>query len=587
MRGVRTDIVVVVVVVLVAYALYPAALAAFPAQSAVERGGNTTSTAAAELAPNNAVALQFRNATERSGFDYEYAHQYNGTQSVMSNAGVYTNDYNGDGWTDLLAIGGERPVLFENRDGHFEPSAALPTLNRSFRAALFVDYDNDGWEDLLLLPMNAEPVFLANHQGRFVRRDVGLNVTLSVPTGASAGDIDGNGCPDLFITQNGNWSDTRPAGLRNYSAAENGDNGGKNYLFIGNCSSFEAATEDAGITGERWSLASSVVDLTGDGAPEIHVANDFGHDALYRNRGDGTFEKVRLGNRTNRNGMSSEVADLTGDGRLDVFVTNVFFPTVLDDAVDTTMEIRSAGNNLLVNEDNGTLDEAAAVYGVRAGGWGWAAIAADLTNDGHVDLFHTTRDINLEKYRQTLRDQEVRYLQTQFSFYDYPVVWSGTNRGFVRLDPAERGFEATNGRGAVQLDYDRDGRLDVAVADAGGTYALYQNVGAEGNAVQVAVRGTESVSSLGARVVVETPNGTRVQARTSKSDFLSQDSRVLHFGTGNRTRTDVTVTWADGNRRVFEDVRTGQRITVAPTGIVDSMPFNRTAGPDQSDQPNE
>jgi hypothetical protein len=573
MKRTGVDVVVVLAVVLVGYSLYPAAAGVLlgPQPDVGAAGNGSVDVSAGDTEP-----LQFRNVTESTGFDYRYAAEYRGSRSMISNAGVYAADYDRDGYTDVLAVGGERPALFDNDGGRFERSSALPELNRSFRAALFVDYDTDGWPDLLLLPLHAEPVFLENREGRFVERDVGLNRTLSYPTGASAGDVDGNGCPDLLVTQNGNWTGDRPAGLRNYSVPAGANNGAPNLLFSGDCESFEDVTGEAGITGRGWSLASSVVDLTGDGRPDVHVANDFGHDVLYVNGADG-FDRRRLGSRTNRNGMSSEVADLTGDGRLDVFVTNVYFPEVLQKAVDTTMRIRGEGNNLLVNRGNGSFDEAAAVYGVRSGGWGWAAVAADFTNDGRVDLFHTTRDLYLEKYRRTMRDSEVDYLRAQFEFYDYPVAWRGTGDGFERVDAAASGFDAANGRGVAQLDYDNDGRVDLVVADAGGRYALYENTGTSGSAVRVDVRGTDAHPKLGARVTVGSGDDARTELRDSKSDFLSQDTRLLHFGTGNRTSVDVTVRWADGTERTFPDVPTGNTVTVFPNGTVRTTPFDGPA----------
>ncbi|MFB6218390.1 MAG: FG-GAP repeat domain-containing protein, partial [Halobacteriaceae archaeon] len=69
---------------------------------------------------------------------------------VMSDSGVYAADYDSDGWTDLLALGGDRPVLFENDRGTLRPSGALPDLDRHVRTALFLDADNDRRQELVL-----------------------------------------------------------------------------------------------------------------------------------------------------------------------------------------------------------------------------------------------------------------------------------------------------------------------------------------------------------------------------------------------------------------------------------------------------
>ncbi len=96
----------------------------------------------------------FEEVTEGRGFDY----QTTGAGFANTSAGVYVTDFNDTGWEDVLLVGGEEPVLFENVGGEFRPSDALPDVSQHLEdddrvhRALFVDFDNDGWEELLLFP---------------------------------------------------------------------------------------------------------------------------------------------------------------------------------------------------------------------------------------------------------------------------------------------------------------------------------------------------------------------------------------------------------------------------------------------------
>lgn len=84
---------------------------------------------------------------------------------------------------------------------------------------------------------------------------------------------------------------------------------------------FTEVAEKAGVTNERWGFGCAVGDYDNDGWPDIYVSN-FGKNRLYHNNHDGTFtdeaEKagVQLGN------WSTGVTwgDYDGDGKLDLFV---------------------------------------------------------------------------------------------------------------------------------------------------------------------------------------------------------------------------------------------------------------------------
>ena len=515
-------------------------------------------------------SLMFEDATEGSGFTYQYAETGRDLEKI-SNAGVYVSDVNNDGWADILALGGTEPILFKNEVGEFRKSDAVPDLDVNPYAALFVDVNNNGWEDLLLMPMAGTAVFLENREGTFEVRDVGLEVTLDAPISAAAADATGNGYPDIFIIENGDWDRSLPSGYREF-IGENRDNGGANRLFENTGDEFVEITDEAGIEGERWSLATSFLDVTGNGHPDIHVANDFSRDVLYINEGDRTFRREELGEATDRNGMSSEVADFTGDGRPDIFVTNIYYPESIGTKLSGTLEARTEGNNLLINDGEGEFQDAAEEYGIRAGGWGWAAVAADFDNDGLIDLIHGTSWDDLIGYGLSADEREE--IVSTYPFYRYPAVWRGTDTGFERIEPADIGIPELDSRGIACLDRENNGQLDLVIADASGQYRLFENIGATGKAIQLVLRSDGDGTALGATVEVTGGETRGWQVADSKTDYVSQRSRMLHFGVGENETVDIDITWPDGSEDRYENVETAQRFVVTRDTIIESIPLD-------------
>lgn len=465
-----------------------------------------------------------------------------GTQEGEHGSGVYVLDHDDSGREDLVGLVNYTPVLFENTGDGFRETDEID-VERDVFSVLVFDHDNSGDEDIYLLS-NEGSLFLENAGGEFHRTENGLEIGYDSVRGADAADYTGNGCLDVFVIQANDWRNIRPAGYDGFVSNEE-DNGNPNRLFEGSCGEFEETTEEAGITGSSWSLATSFVDLDGTGRPDIHVANDFNNDVVYWNEGDRTFTREVLPHYTDRNGMSSETADVTGNGYLDIFVSNIYAGGTL--TMEKDFAGRVEGNNLLVNHGNRSFSDAAGEFGVRRGGWGWAALFEDFTNDGDLELYQATTD----------------YVEKPNLF------WSQTDEAFELVTGSSFGLNGTEDVGAVALDYDADGSLDMVHANAWhpNRFYLLENQRREGNWLRLNLQPASNQTDIGAEVEVEAGDESWRQVQDSRADYLSQSSRKLHFGLGDHDQVDeVKVTWPDGVEETHEDVDVNQELVVSPDG---------------------
>jgi len=159
------------------------------------------------------------------------------TQAVYSEKlppteGIAVLDYNKDGWMDIAVTHTGAPgiTLWRNVAGPQNIGRRFERVPLPLRDALRgwgltpVDIDNDGWIDLaVLVETHAGPrlrVLRNRGDGSFedASHALGLDsVRLHAPRGLIAADIDGDGAPDLIVTQ----LDAPPILLRNIGANKN------------------------------------------------------------------------------------------------------------------------------------------------------------------------------------------------------------------------------------------------------------------------------------------------------------------------------------------------------------------------------
>jgi hypothetical protein len=235
-----------------------------------------------------------------------------------------------------IGLTGQPDVLYRNNgDGTFTDvteKAGIRDPNYYGFGVLFSDFDNDGWPDIYVAN-DSQPNLLLHNKKDGTFSEVGLVSGSALNEagraqsgmGAAAGDYDGNGYLDIFVTNFARDTNTLYKNLGNM-------------FFVD--STLAAGLGEISLPYLGW--GAHLADFDNDGLRDIFVAN--GHvypqvdrlnvgqkylqrKELYRNLGNGKFEEIARNASsdflTGKSARGSAVADYDDDGDLDILVVNL------------------------------------------------------------------------------------------------------------------------------------------------------------------------------------------------------------------------------------------------------------------------
>jgi Flp pilus assembly protein TadD len=525
--------------------------------------------------PADHPKVVFTDVAEEAGIHFEHA-PFARTNRLPEDmgSGVALADVDGDGWTDVFLVNlarslhpsaqenarpAARCALYRNRgDGSFEDVSVSSGLDLelSGNGAAFFDADSDGDLDLLVSSWD-RLVFLVNDgQGHFTDATAaaGLADLRGFWTGIAIGDYDRDGAMDAYVCGYVRWTEDAGGGqklAKQYDAEiPSGINPSafppeRNLLLHnrgdGTFTECAAAAGVANLTGR--SLGVTFADLSGDGWPDLYVANDVSDNAFFVNRHDGTFADLSAPALVAdyRGAMGLGVADFDGDGDLDFTVTHwVGQENALYVNHSTPADAAHPLGNLVFMDD-------ADRYGLGAStipDVGWATGFFDFDNDGVLDLFVVNGSTIPES-------QDARALKPQRS----QLFWNrGGRKGFFSIGPVAGAFwsEKLVGRGGALFDYDLDGDEDLVVQIHGGRARLLRNDGGDARAsIRVRLRQpTGNRFAIGARLELAADGRTQFAELDTQGSYLSQHAvGEQAFGLGDAQAAErLSVTWPDGTR---------------------------------------
>ncbi len=276
------------------------------------------------------------------------------------------------------------------------------------------------------------------------------NIVEGTGAGPTFFDYDNDGFLDIYFV-NGRWQ-------KNVSDNLGRDLQGKlsNALYHNNGDgTFTDVTEKAGVAGTGFGFSSSAADFDKDGDLDLYVCN-YGPNTLYRNNGDGTFTDV-----TEKSGLgdplwslSAPWLDYDNDGDLDVYVANYleyddgkFRAYYAAAGYPGPLSYSGQQDHLYRNNGDGTFTDVTKEAGmINPEGRAMSAVAADLNNDGYMDIY--VANDAMENYYYENRGNGT---------FEEKALFMGLAFG-------QHG-QGVSSMGPMVGDIDRDGHLDIFIPD--------------------------------------------------------------------------------------------------------------------------
>ena len=479
-----------------------------------------------------------------------------GLEQVTSTAGVAIADYDLDGDLDAYFV-------------NYEQYDPLTQANRSF---LMRNNGNQTFSNVIDDANIVDPI----------TRDL-FSSGMAHKYGASWGDFDNDGDPDLFLASSpgissgsnrlyrnegdGTFTDiTFPAGVAGVTVDHHnsalwwdydvdGDLDlyvsawvGKNLMYENNGNeTFTDVSDASGLATYDRTWTSATIDANNDGLVDIYLVNDFGVNSLMINQGDKTFSNhtSAAGLGDPGNGMGVTVADYDNNGFFDIYLTNI---------ADFNL------NPLYTNQGDGTFLENASAMGIADADWAWGTEFFDCDHDGDLDLYV----VNGFEDNNTVSADNNHFFEN--------ISETGT-LGFIDISEATTTNSPDEARGLAVFDYDADGDLDLLVSNIRAAPHLYANESMSGNWLQVSLEGSVSNRNAFGTVLKLTANGNVYHRYYTGMQHLAQNIMPVHFGVAEATIIDeLVITWPTGDSETFTDIAANQVVHILEgTGIVSDI----------------
>ncbi|HEX6300499.1 MAG TPA: CRTAC1 family protein [Acidimicrobiia bacterium] len=486
-------------------------------------------------------APTFVEESDDDGIDQIYAGEF----QFFVGGGVAVFDCNEDHFPDLYIAGGSQSAglyLNGSEDGgplRFDRVTSLVTDLNDVTGAYPIDVDSDGITDLAVLRVGENVMLRGTGDCVFEPANDHWEIDGGDEWTAAFSAVweEGQSLPTIAF---GNYLALTRSGAR--------DECEDHYLFRPDGTTYK---EPVILSPGFCTLSILFSDWSRRGNRDLRMTNDRhyyreGQEQLWRVEpgeaprlytGDDGWQTMQIW------GMGIASHDLTGDGLPEVFLTSQGdnkLQTVSDGArpayEDIALEVGATAHRPFLGDTNQPSTA-------------WHAEFGDVNNDGFVDIFVTKGNVDA---------------QTDFAMEDPNNLLLGQSDGTFLEGAEEAGLiDYARSRGGALADLNRDGLLDVVVAERRQPASVWRNMGDAGNWLAVDVQQPAPNSdAIGAWMELRSNNSTISAEITIGGGHAGGELGPVHFGLGQADSVELRVIWPDGERSRWMSTEANQTVVV-------------------------